>query len=285
MAKLADLLKEKGWTDEQIGKAFADAVTLTALDDLFGTVTSERDALKARDAEWQRNLDEKYNPAIAAAERKAMEAERRASMMEKDIQLAKEYGYYPEESDTDKKLREAAEAAAARGGQSVDLTKYVSHEDAAKMLRGESIAIVTAGDIIERHRSLTGNSIIDYETTIDGRYMSGLSALREEAERARKPMDQYIAEKFKYEDLKRQRAEARQKEHDDRISKEAEEKVRREYAEKFGNPLLAQPSVSRRPEIPLKRTDGKHAWDFTATERKSARLQRAMDNQMKSTVQ
>jgi hypothetical protein len=281
---LKEMLTAKGWTDEQISKAFADPGTLSVLDDLFGTVTSERDALKTRDEEWTRKLAEDYNPRITAAERKAMEAEKKAAALAEDVRLAKEYGYYPEESEADKKLREAGEAAAARGNQppSFDPTKYVSMEDAAKIIDGEGEAIALAGDLAAEHRMLTGKDLFEYETQINGQTARGLRALRQEAKAKRIDLYQHVAQKFDYQGLRQKAAEARQKEHDDKIRAEAVETTRKELADTYGNPNLMRPTQSRQPFLPTPKTDGKQPWEIPANARRIARVQRGVEVQMQS---
>jgi hypothetical protein len=280
--KLKDLLKAQGWTDEQINTAFADPKIVDTLDGLFGTVTTERDQLKARDAEWQRRLDEEYNPAIAKAEQKAIEAGRRAADLEFQVKAAKEYGYLTDDAAT--KAADAAKAATASDPASsgYDPKRHPTYDDVSKFADAEGDAIAMANDLQEMHQHLTGKPLFEYETEINGVRMTGMRALRQEAKTARKPLDQYVAEKFDYRG-KRQAIEAkRQQEHDDAIRKETEEKTRREYAEKFGNPLLSQPTPSARPFIPAKPADGKQPWERTAQERRVARIQHAMETQMKA---
>lgn len=284
--KLKELLKARGWTDEQISAAFADPKTVEVLDDIFGTVTSERDTLKARDAEWQKKLDEEYNPAIAKAEKAAAEARLKAANYEEQLKIAKDYGYLSSD-EAEKRATEAAAAAAARNNsENYDPKRHPTYDDVAKFADAEGEAIALANDLNEEYRYLSGGkSLFEYETTINGQSMRGMRALRQEAKAVRKDFGQYVSEKFDFAGKRRAMQEQRQKEHDEQVAKEAEDRVRREYAEKLGNPMLAQPIPSRVPFVPAKNPEGKQPWERgTSNERRAQRIQHAVQSQLKSPV-
>lgn len=280
--KLKEILKSKGWSDEQITAAFADPNTLSALDDIFGTVASERDQLKARDADWQRKLDEDYNPAIAKAEREAADARRKAADFEEQVKIARDYGYLAGD-EAERRAAEAAEAAKARAGVGggYDPKLHPTFDDVAKFAEAEGQAIALASDLAAEYAYYTGKSLFEYQVTLNGRQLRGMSALREEAKQARKPLDQFASEKFDFAGHSRRKAEESQKAHDDQIRKEAQEATRREMAEKYGNPMLASPMPSARPFMPARTADGKQPWERgSAQERRAERIKHAMQQQV-----
>jgi hypothetical protein len=282
--KLKALLKTKGWSDEQIDKAFADPAVIAILDESLGTITSERDALKARDEEWNRKLTEEYNPAIAKAEKEAADARLRAVTFEEQVKIAKDYGYLAGD-EAERRSAEAAERAKlAAGGQpgSYDPKRHPTFDDVAKFADAEGEAIAMASDLAQEYRYYTGKDLYEYETQMNGQTLRGMRAIRQEAKLARKPLDQFVAEKFDFRGARQRKTEEAQKAHDEQIRKEAIESTRREMAEKYGNPNMAQPIPSHAPFLLTKKADGKQPWEKTAQERKVARIQNAMQVQVAS---
>lgn len=282
--KLKDILKSKGWTDEQIAAAFADPNALNTLESIFGEVNTELESLKTRDSEWDRKLREEYQPAISKAERDAMEARRKAADLEEQVRIARDYGYL----DGDEATRRAAEAAAAANARndpnSYDPKRHPTFEDVSRFADAEGEAIAMVNDLAAEYSYLTGGkSIFEYETQINGTPMRGMRALRQEAKAARKNLDLYISEKFDFNGKRQQRAAEAQKAHDDAIRKEADQAARLEMAEKYGNPNLAFPTPSRKPFMPSRTPDGKHPWERgSAQERKAERIRNAMQAQVSS---
>ena len=283
--KLKELLKSKGWTDEQIDKAFADPSVIAILDESLGTITSERDQLKARDAEWQTKLETEYNPAIAKAEREAADARLRAATFEEQVKIAKDYGYLAGD-EAERRAAEAAERAKVNAGvpaNGYDPKRHPTFDDVAKFADAEGEAIAMANDLAQEYKYYTGKDLFEYQTELNGQTYRGMRAIRQEAKLARKPLDQFVAEKFDFRGSRQRKAEETQKAHDDQIRKETAEATRREMAEKYGNPNLAQPIPSRTPFLIEKSKDGKQPWERgTAQERKVQRVQNAMQQQVAS---
>lgn len=282
--KLKQILLDKGWSEAQITAAFADPNTLSALDDIFGTVTSERDQLKARDSEWQKKLESEYNPAITKAEQDAAAARREAADLKEQIRIAKDYGYL-EGNEAEERLKAAAAAAASRNDPSgYDPKRHPTFEDVSKFADAEGEAIALMNDLAQEYRYYTGKDMFEYEAQLNGQTLRGARALRQEAKSQRKPLDQYVAEKFDFAGARRRKSEESQKAHDDQIRKEADEAARREMAEKYGNPALALPTTSRQPFVPTKPSDGKQPWDRgTAAQLREERIRRAANAQMTGT--
>jgi len=283
--KLKQILLDKGWTEAQITAAFADANTLTALDDIFGTVTSERDALKARDSEWQNKLESEYNPAITKAEQDAAAARREAADLKEQIRIAKDYGYL-EGNEAEERLKAAAAAAASRNDPSgYDPKRHPTFDDVSKFAEAEGEAIALMNDLAQEYRYYTGKDMFEYETQINGQMLRGARALRHEAKTQRKPLDQYVAEKFDFAGARARKQQEAQKAHDDQIRKEADEAARREMAEKYGNPALALPTASRQPFVPSRPADGKQPWERgSAAQLREDRIKRAASSQVSGAV-
>ena len=280
--KLAELLKAKGWTDEQITAALSNPQMVETLEAAFSELATERDTFKKRDEAWQAKLETEYNPAIGKAEKDAAEARRRAADLEEQVKIAREYGYLSS-SEADEKLKAAAAAAASRNDPNAyDPKRHPTFDDVNRFAEAEGQAIALANYLVLEYQYLTGKNLFEYETTINGTTRRGMTALREEAKAARKNLDLYVSEKFDFNGLRLKQREARQKEHDDKIRLEATETVRREYAEKFGNPALAMPTPSRQPFMPSKPASGKQPWEVPAAERRAGRIRHAMESQMKS---
>ena len=278
--KLRELLLSKGWSEDQINAAFADKNTLAALDDIFGTVTSERDTLKAKDEAWQRKLDSEYNPAITKAEQDAATARREAADLKEQIRIAKDYGYL-EGNEAEERLKAAAAAAASRNDPSgYDPKRHPTFDDVSKFAEAEGEAIALMNDLVQEYRYYTGKDMFEYEAQLNGQTLRGARALRQEAKAQRKPLDQYVAEKFDFAGARRRKSEEQQKAHDDKIRQEASESARREMAEKYGNPALAIPTVSRQPFVPTQPADGKQPWDRgSAAQLREERIKRAANSQ------
>jgi hypothetical protein len=93
-------------------------------------------------------------------------------------------------------------------------------------------------------------------------------ALALEADRARKPLGQYAAEKYKFSDKRQEVAAAETKKREDVIRKEEREKIEREHAESNGsNPNLRSGEGSRQPYIPKIKSDDFHKADGNVPQR------------------
>lgn len=282
--KLKQILLSKGWTEDQVAAAFADSKVLEALDDIYGTVTSERDQAKALNDEWQRKLDSEYNPAIAKAEKDAQAARLRTAELEEQVKIARDYGYLSGD-EAERRAAEAAEEAKRRANpDNYDPRRHPTFDDVAKFADAEGEAIALATDLAAQYQHYTGGSIHEYETRINGQAMSGMRALRKEAQLARKPLDAFVAEKFDFEGKRKAKLAAAETERENRIRNEEREKVTREMAEKYGNPMMATPIPSRSPFMPGKSSsDGKQPWERgTEQQRRADRIKHAVQSQMQS---
>ncbi len=278
--KLEDILKAQGWTDADIAALapmLADQRFRTSMEQSYGALATERDQLKEKDGKWQQQLDNEWQPRVTKVEQEAIEARRQLAMAQEELKIAKDYGYLPAEAEA--KVA-AAKAKLEESNNGLNPKDYVSMADAQRMLEAEGRAIAMAADINNEYSRLTGNSLYDYETEIDGRMMRGLSALREEAKQKRMNLDQYVGQKFDFQGKRAAMKAKAQQDRDDQIRKEAADQTRKELAEQYGNPLMRTAVPSRHAEFIPKPANGKQPWEENKQQLKANRIERAMKAQM-----
>jgi len=279
---IEEMLKSAGWTDAELEthKALiAEPKFRGAIETSLGAIAEERDKFAAENKAWAQWHEEHGKPTLALYEKDAVDAKAHAASLEARLKEAEKAGYAPRRDDQNPDPKPAA--AAANEPFDPKKHKLVTTDDVERFADMEGRAIAMASDLNEEYRSLTGKSLIDYSTTIDGRTVRGMTALREEAKAAKRPLDQYVADKFKFN------------EHRDRIAAEArakaEEAIRADERAKvvatYGNPDTRPLQQSKSPFIPpAPGGDAKHPWDVPAQERRSARLGRAIQSEMKGQV-
>jgi hypothetical protein len=261
---LEEILKADGWTDADLAAQAAvlnDSRLRATLEKQYGAVVTERDTYKQRDTEWQDLRDRVYQPQITRAEEEAARVRMEAAGLREQVQIAKDYGYLTadQQQEADRKQRERAALASTE----YDPKRHPTFDDVTKFAEAEGQAIALASDLAAEYAYLNGGrSLFEYETEIDGRRMRGMTALREEAKRSRKNLDQFVSEKFNFRGKREEMATKRQQEHDDAIAKAATEKANLEWAQRMGsNPNLRPAIASQQPFIPAKPSDGKQPWE------------------------
>jgi hypothetical protein len=277
---LEEILKADGWSDTDLAALapmLADQRFRASMEKQYGAVATERDSLKERDAAWERQLNEQWQPRVTASEKAEHDALLKVAELEARLKFAKEKGYLTTEEET----RANADIEAARNSPAFDPKNYVSMQDAQRMLEAEGQAIAMMADVNNEYAYLhNGKTLYEYETEIDSRRIRGMEALRQEAKAKRMNLNQYVAQKFDFQGKRDALAVKRQQEHDDAIRKEQDEKTRNELASTYGNPNMRMAVPSRFATIIPKPANGKQPWEIPPAERKSARLERAMKAQM-----
>ena len=278
MPKLEDLLKANGYTDSDI-QAMAPMLTdqrfRDSVERSLNTLETERDQFKAERDTYENWRETVANPHIAQQERIAAEARIDAARAREEAKIARELGLFPAETPG------ATTPAPPNVSGTFDpkahnlVTRDDFEKGYAQFADAEGRAIAMANDLSAEYSHLTnGKSLYEYVGQ-DGK--RGMTALREEALRNKQQLDQYVATKFNFNQLRQQAADAAQKAHDDKIRAETQA----EMAAKFGNPMLRTPMPSRQPFIPARTADSKQPWELTAQDRRNQRLERAMQNQFK----
>jgi hypothetical protein len=281
---LEELLKKQGYTDADLagmGPLLSDQRFRASIE---GVVT-ERDTLATQNEEWQKLHDDNWQPALTAAQNDAIKARREAADAKAVALAAKEYGFVTEDQEREvlaraQQERQQQEQQRQASGFNPDDPKF--RDFAGRFSAAEGDAIALHGYLSEEYRMLHGTSINEYRTSINGREVRGMVALRAEAQAARKPIDQYIEEKFNWSGKRAEAEQKRQADHDTKIAREAVEKYAMEHG---ANPLAVRPQVSQQPLIPHIKQGDKQPWQIPANERRQARLERAYRSEAKASVQ
>ena len=284
MAKIEDILKAQGFTDEEIAAnaaLLADPRTRTALEGSYAKLEGDLATFKTENERWANWHETDGKPLLALYEKERADALADNASLKERLRLAEEAGFAPTSSH---KPGDGKPAAAAAADAPFDPKKHklVTEDDIARYsdAEGEAIAIMT--NISEEYRYLTGGSLFDYTAEVDGRTLRGAQALRYEAKQARKPMQEYVSQKFDFagkrkaiEDKKRADAEA---------ALRADERAK--VMKEFGDPNVRPLMPSANPFAPRNPQNAKQPWDSekTPSQLRHDRLQRAMETQSKAGV-
>lgn len=281
--KLEDILKKQGFSDADLaaaGPLLGDARFRGAVEKHVSQTESELSAFQAENDRWADWHEKTNKPQIEALAREKVELASRAGSLDARVR-ALDPTYKPEGAPTERQ-------PAAGGGAPADFdaTKYMTRtafeEEVKKYASGQGMAIAMANDLAMEYKRLTGADMLDYQTTdSDGRPMTGMSALLMEARRDSKPLPDYIATKFDFAGKRATAKAASDKAAEDAIRKDERMKVVSEYGNPNTRPGMPShsPVFTSRPEA-----GGKMPWEIPATERKNARIQRALETQARSTV-
>jgi len=279
MAKnFEEILKERGFTEADLSDPTMRGVIerlRPGIEAEMSTLESAATGYRAQVDTWQKHLDEVVNPRVLQAEQEVRQARMRAAQLEEENKLAREWGLVPDEDPAQKQAREAASRAGA-GSQvetGFDPKKHnlVTMQDVSKFAEAEGDAMVQLADLQAEYQHLYGKSIYDYS---DSQGRRGLTALRQEAKAAQRSLNEYVAQKFKFEDKRQELTASRQREHDDKVKADAIS----EFIKTNGtalNPHLRNGVPSRTPFIPRNAQAG-NPWDKTANQLRAERLERAV---------
>jgi len=281
MAKLEDVLKAQGFTDEDIA---AQATLLNdpkfrgALEKSYDVLESTLNNYKTENEGWAKWHEDHGKPTLALYEKDMTDAKAEAASLRERLRLAEQNGFAPRREEEIKVPSGETKSAP----EAFDPKKHnlVTQDDVAKFADMEGRAIAMAADLNEEYRHLTGGkSLFDYTVERDGRTLRGMVALREEAIQARKPLDQYVGEKFDFQGKRQAIAEAQRKAAEDAIRADERSKVMGQYGDPNQRPMMP----SRDPFIPRPPAEkAKMPWEITSTDRRNARVQRAMESQYKT---
>jgi hypothetical protein len=289
MAKKAeDILKSQGLTDADItamAPLLSDARYRAAIETSFNALESERDALVAKDHEWEELRNNTYVPALTKAEKQAADARLELAQANEKLRIAKDYGYL--DDDAQRKADEAAERVrntqqnSGPGGFNPDDPKFKSFSSDYSRAQGDAIALHDF--ISEEYRLLHGSSINEYRNAQGQR---GLVALRAESQAAGKRIDQYVEEKFNWSGKRQEAEQKRQAEHDAKVGREAVNKYALEHPlANGGNPMTAPRMTSRNPFVPDPAKAGKQPWEVNPVELRNQRIERAFKTETKAQLQ
>lgn len=283
MAKTAEqILKAQGLSDADItamAPMLTNASYRAAIENTVNSLETERDTYRIRDEEWQQIVNERYVPAVTAAEKQAIDARLEAARYKELAKTAKDFGYLTDDDERKAAERVEAERRATaatqnQGGFNPEDPKFREFSNRFSMAEGDAMA--TYNFVSEEYRLLNGGSLNDYVGP-DGK--RGMIALRAEALAAKKPVDQYATEKFNWAGKRAEQAAAAKKAEQDEWFRKGQE----DQALKSGtNPHTSTAHSSRNPFIPMQGKEGKQPWERpTAT---TERRQRAYENETRARV-
>lgn len=287
MAKtLEELLKAEGYTDadlEAVKPLLTDAKFRGTLERQLGALETTLAEYKTENEGWSKFYEETTKPLIAQYDKDIADAKAAEASLAARLKLAEQQGYAPKRDEPQPQPQPQATGQPAPFDPKAH--KLVTQDDIAKYADMEGEAIAIAANLAEEYRILTnGKSIYEYQTTTqDGRTLNGMVALRHEAKANKKPMAQFVAEKFDFQGKRNTMAEAARLKAEQAIREDERNKVISQYGDPNARPLMP----SKDPFIPRPREDraGKQPWEIPAQERAKARIERAMQTQMKASVQ
>src|SRR5712691_8202577 len=230
-----EILKQSGLTDAQIDAL--DAKILTGFDTVLTTATSaQTQAQKDKDAAElaQRAQQDLYSGQIAPAldawaiEKAQKDAE--VAFYRTQAESAKAGGFIPKDAPgyVAPAARDGEGKFVAGGNQVPGSPAYLTAQDGIK-------AVSNVTWVMSEHQRLFGQPLPDdFET------------LMNEAVQNRMPFRDYADKKYGFAAKKAEIVTAKQKEHDDKIAKDTEARIRKEIAEAGGNnPMVRQGVTSQ----------------------------------------
>lgn len=286
--KLEDVLKTQGYTDADIaavGPLLNDAKFRGALEGRVTALESELGGYKVENDKWADWAENTNKPKLDNLERERVETLAKAGSLEARLKALD-----PTFTGT---ITQPPERKPGEGGfEGFDPKKFglITQDDVNTYAAGQGEAIVIANDLRAEYTRLTGTDMLDYSMrTQDGRELRGMTALLHEARAAKKPLPDYVADKFDFAGKRAAAADTARKAHEEAIRKDERTKVAAEY----GNPNTRPGMPSAQPFIPVRTSgsEGKSAmpWDDKGIVNKGQlrtnRLANAMQRQAESTVQ
>lgn len=278
MAKLEDLLKAQGFTDAEIAANAAllqDPKLRGALETSYGKLEQDLTTFKTENEGWGKWHEEHGKPTLALYEKDRADAIAEAAALRARLKLAEEGGFVQPGSVPAAAAPLAAVAqAAAPAAFDPKAHKLLTQDDAAGFAVAQGRAMAMYQDISSEHFRLFGKPLEDFS----GVYESFLK--RPNKEQSIKD----LWEGAYNVKAKREELAAAQKLAAENAIREDE---RSKMAAQYGNPNVREMMPSNSPFIPRPEGEGgKLPWenDKTATQRRSDRLERAMQTQLKGAV-
>lgn len=282
---IEDLLKAQGYTDAEIeaSKALlADPKLRGTLETAYSKLESDLTSFKTENENWSKWHEDHGKPTLALYEKDRADALAETASLKERLRLAEEAGFAPRRTEPTTTTTTTTPTTTPAAFNPKD-HNLVTTEELGRLANLEGQAIAMAADLNEEYRRLTGGqSLISYETEIDGRQVRGMQALRLEAMQKKQPLDQYVSSKFDFAGKRKVIA--------DKQKADAEEAIRvderAKLAKQYGDPNVRTPMPSTNPFMPRPDKENKQPWDSgkTPAQLKSERLQRAMETQYKGAL-
>lgn len=280
MPKLEEILKKRGWTDEDLKAQealLANPRFRDSLESEYDSAARDRDAAlqlaEETEKKWNDWRDSTAVPTIDAYAKDTMEAKAEAAALKAKLEMAEKAGFLPGGTPPDP----AQPTPPTQPTFDPKAHNVPTWDDIKRITASEGDAIALANDLAAEYAHLTGGgTLFDYQGQNGQR---GMRALRAEAMQARQPLYDYVAKKFDFQGKRTAIETKRQQEHDEAMRKEGESRVIAQY----GNPALRAPMPSRHASMfGPKEEQSKQPWQENANDLRERRLERALQTELKS---
>lgn len=271
MPKLEDVLKAKGFTDQEItdmapmlSNAKFRATLEAELTDRDTRIQAVEKDLNEYDRWFTQEITPKHEELVA--KNRELEAEAAAAKARAEAYQKSTMRQQGNQQSEEERLRQEQEALKQQQQPTFDPNKYVTADTFKQGFEQVGEAVASAMDIASDHMQL-----------FPGQYLN-MSQLRLDARAARKPVRQYWEEKYKVTEKRQQMADAAIQERIDAAVKAKEQ----ELMVTFGgsNPNMNALRPSNNPFVIRKSASAgaqnKQPWEITEAERSRARIEKGI---------
>jgi hypothetical protein len=286
--KLEDVLRKQGFSDADLqaaGTLLGDAKFRGAVETYVGGLESTLNEFRTENDKWADWAEKTNKPQLDALGQEKLNLTSQVGSLSARLQ-AVDPTFKPNGDGRAPERRQEDPNPNTFDPQKAGLLTVKDFDEKVNQYAAaQGTAIAMANDLAGEYRRLTGNDMLDYSTQdAEGRPLRGMVALLHEARIERKILPDYIAQKFDFAGKRAAAAENARKAAEEAVRKDERTKVIAE----FGNPNTRPGMPSQASFVPPPRGDGQAAkmpWEIPATERRNARIGRAMETQAKSMVQ
>jgi hypothetical protein len=243
--KLEEILKARGYADADLAALaplLADQKLRGALETQIAEMEGQLTSAKQENQSWADWHKDTALPTIEKALKDAQDASADAAAQRARLKTLQDQGLIKVAEGEGELVKKPPESE-------FDPSKYnlVTRADVTAFADAEGHAIAMAQDLAAEYFELYGKPL------------SGFRDLRKEAIASKVPVDQFVANKFKFAEKRAERDAAERKKQDDAIRADERAKTIAEVA----NPNARPPSASNHPFIvrPAGTEAGKQPWD------------------------
>lgn len=267
MADIRAYLAEQGLTAEEIAAVVGNEKTTKAMTaalakydegvSLSTKATTDLEAAEAAKKDAEDFYETKVTPALAGIDKKVAMANSEAARYKAYLQSLKDQGY-----DVPADVL-AAPVDPSKNPTNPNPTNGFTREDFNKEMQGTGLTLVSLNSLSNEYFDLYGSP-----------YLTGEQDFAE-AQKARKPMREFVRDKYKFEEKRTAKAAAADQARIDKIVGERVATEKQKLVEQYGsNPETRAPLASKFDKIEKSReTAGKDAWK-SASGREEARKNR-----------
>jgi hypothetical protein len=235
---LQEYLAAEGLSQEEIAAIVGNEKQAKAMTKALGLADEGRSALAAAKAEkdetsqfWETKTKELQGSVerLTKAEKRAAEAEAAAASRAAYLKSLADQGY-----DVPKQMYDGAPTVDPNAPRDPDTGKYLTREDANKLMRGTAPDLVTLISLSNEYQHLYGSPYLSADADFA------------EAQRAGKPMRDFVRGKYNFEGKRTELATKADQERIDKIVNERVTAEKAKLAEQYGsNPETRAPMPSK----------------------------------------